>query len=261
MLHPPRRPDQRHQMRYRRHQRGQPLAIFRFLISIFLAAIVIAHASDAAPDSAAIFDTATPVPVSISDSPAFDPAWKAILAASGIDYKMITVPHGRKRRSFIEGIILLDCCAAPEWRQLPDEQAIQLFSDSFHETEERYIFRTGDEMPIERPGQLRHLRVAVVRGFNYTLEDYFGVRVTGRDIDDVLNLIEMGRAHVGIISTTDFKLRMKKKPRNLTLGGINFRAALRIRVHNSHPELLPKINHAIATLKNNGRMQALVGNP
>jgi len=68
----------------------------------------------------------------------------------------------------------------------------------------------------------------------------------------VFSLLEAGRAQVAIIGKVDFQVRMKAQPRALEIGGIESRNGLRIRVHKTRADLLPRINAAIARLKAQG---------
>ena len=51
---------------------------------------------------------------------------------------------------------------------------------------------------------------------------------------------------------------MKRVPRRLELGGVNWRAKLRARVHMSRSDLLPVLNAAIERLHVEGRIEELV---
>ncbi|WP_417465751.1 substrate-binding periplasmic protein [Kordiimonas sp.] len=153
---------------------------------------------------------------------------------------------------FLDGVIAIDCCASPIWRQAPGEEAVQLFSDAFHNSAEHYVFKKGHVLSIPTPEALRKLRVAKVRGFNYQYEDYFGSTVEVRDMEDVLDMLVAGRAQVGMINQQDFYRRMRLRPRPLELGEAHFVADLRVRVHKDYAALVPRINAAIARLQDSG---------
>ncbi len=194
-------------------------------------------------------DYEPPIPVAIADSPALTQAWHSILNEAGLDTMVVAVPQGRRRRLFIDGFIVLDCCAIPAFRNRPEEQAVQLFSDSFAEVNEHYVFPRGKTVDITEPEQLRAYRFAGVRGFQYQSSEYFGSRIDGRSVDDVLTLIHMGRANLGTINARDFHKLMAENPRDVELGGIIFTSGLRVRLHKKRADLLPRINEAIARLK------------
>ncbi|WP_262690794.1 type 2 periplasmic-binding domain-containing protein [Kordiimonas aestuarii] len=193
-----------------------------------------------------------------SDSIAYSRVFAAILTEAGISAEFVAAPHGRKRRMFLDGVIAIDCCASPIWRQAPGEAEVQLFSDAFHHSPEHYVFRKGQVVDIAKPEVLRTLRVAKVRGFNYQDERFFGETIAVRDMEDVLDMLVAGRADVGMINRQDFYRRMRLKPRPLELGKAHFIADLRLRVHKDHAALLPKINAAITHLRQAGRIAEIL---
>lgn len=209
-------------------------------------------------DNLRALDYEEPLPVAMADSPALARLWHGILNEAGLNTMVVAVPQGRRRRLFVDGIIILDCCAIPAFRDRPEEQAIQLFSDSFYEVKEHYVFRRGEVVPITDLEQIRAYRFAGVRGFQYSFSDYLGARIDGRSVDDVLTLIHKGRANLGTINDKDFMKLMTENPRDVELGGVIFTSALRVRLHKSRADLMPQINAAIARLKAEGRMQVMV---
>ncbi|MCJ9428039.1 substrate-binding periplasmic protein [Kordiimonas marina] len=201
------------------------------------------------------------VRVGQSDSSGFHAVWSAILHAADIEPEFIDAPQERKRRLFTEGVILLDCCAAPLWRTRPDEVATQLWSDTFYVTREQFVFVRGKEPDVSTPAALRKLRVAVVRGFDYKDQAFFGLKVPGRDVEDVLTLLAAGRADVGIISNVDFHALMRRHPGPFVLGPVRVEAEQKIRVNKAAASLLPRINAAIRRMKAEGRIKALLEGP
>lgn len=198
-----------------------------------------------------------PIRAGQSDSVEFDRVWTAILDEAGLQVDIIGMPHQRKRSSFVAGEIVLDCCSSPVWRRRPDEQAVQLFSDVFYESPEHYVFARGRATDLDR--EAGALRFAKVKGFTYQLNHSFKSMVEVADIEAVLDMVAKGEADVGIVNRQDFERRMRLKPRPLELGPVHFVADLRVRVHNSRPELLEPINRAIATLKESGLIAAILG--
>ena len=195
-----------------------------------------------------------------SDSVGFHAAWRAILEEAGIDATFISVPPERKRRLFVEGAILLDCCAAPIWRVRPQEVAVQRWSETFYLTREQYVFLKGQVVDIADQEMLATMRVATVAGFEYQDRAYFGVEVPGRNLGDVLKLLFAGRADVGIISNVDFIALTKATPDRFELGGVRVRAQQKVRVHRMVDYLLPRINDAITRLNSDGRLIELLEN-
>ncbi|MFC4349365.1 substrate-binding periplasmic protein [Kordiimonas lipolytica] len=191
-----------------------------------------------------------------SDSIEFDRVWSAILDEAGLDAEIVSAPHERKRGMFVRGDIVLDCCSIPAWRQRPEEKASQLFSDAFFRSTEHYVFRRGHAVaPVENALKLRFVRV---KGFVYDLEAPFGTAIEVHDIEEVLDHVASGEADVAIVNRQDFERRMRLKPRPLVLGPVHTVADLRVRVHRSRADLLPRINRAIAALKDAGRIEDIL---
>lgn len=196
------------------------------------------------------------IPVGQSDSIGFDRVWWAILEQAGISASLSGEQFAKKRDLFVRGEILLDCCATPEWRERPEEKAVQIFSDPFFSSSEHLV--TREDTSIDVLADADKLRFVMVRGFTYPLEFRFGSTIEASDIEEALDLIASGSADVGIASERDFIRHTRLKPRPLQLGPVLWNVDLRVRVHKSRQELLPRINEAIATLKQANRIQALL---
>ena len=199
-----------------------------------------------------------PIKISDSTSIAFNKVWDEILLRSGIPVLKVDVPHGRRRRSFTDGIIMMDCCTAMEWRNAEAEKKVQLFSNVFHTTSENFIFRKGVALDVRSPLALKQLRFALVRDFTYVDAHLFGPTMLVGNINDVLTMIDLGRAQTGIISSHDFSLHQLSNPRNLVLGPRYSSAELRVRVHERGKNLLPYINRSIAELKAENAIDRLI---
>ncbi len=215
-----------------------------------------------APDltkNGSAIDYDAPLPVALADSPALSRVWHGILNEAGLNTIVVAAQQGRRRRLFVDGFILLDCCAVPAFRDRAEEQAIQLFSDSFYEAREHYVFRRGETVPITDPEQLRNYSFAGVRGFEYSFSNYLSTRIDGRSVDDVLILIHKGRANLGTINDRDFAKLMAENPHDVELGEIIFTSDLRIRLHKSRSDLLPRINAEIERLNADNRLKKMVG--
>lgn len=194
-----------------------------------------------------------------TDSIEFDKLYEAILTEAGINFEMVVVPTARKRRMFADGKILIDCCTAIEWRKRPKEIAVQLHSKPFFHSAEHYFFKTGSNVEIASHQDLKQYRLAIVRGFTYRNEESFGAVLKTTNIDEMMILVALGRAHVGLINPYDFNRRLASNPRPLRLGGQHEASPLRIRVHNSRADLLPRINAVIETFLSDGTIEKLQG--
>ena len=196
--------------------------------------------------------------VSANYSTPLQQVWQAIIAEADIPFVEIEVLQGRRRRMFSDGFLTLDCCVNPAWRNRPEEQTSQLFTDSFYTTEIRYIFKKGAVVPVPSPEHLRSLRFAKVRGFTYSLEDYFGETIAAKSIDDAFRLVEFGRAQLTEASRIQFEHEIARHPRDLEMGDVSNYTNLHIRVHISRAHLLPRLNAAIARMKASGRINQIV---
>ncbi len=199
-----------------------------------------------------------PVRAGRTNTSGLAPVWEAIVAEAGIDVVYVNLPPKRKRRSFVEGYLTLDCCHPKIYRDTPEEQMTHLFSDPIYYARAHYVFRKGEVVPIEKGEDLRPFRVAGIRGFDYRWQDYFGVRLDGRDHTDVLNLVVKNRADIGIITGLQFRIEQATNPQPLELGGVSAEGALLASVHVSRPDLLPRLNAAIAAMKADGRLNMLL---
>ena len=238
----------------------KPSKLFSLAITIMLATSWLPGAPAAAQDSAQT-DTTVPGKLAIIGSvhtTPIDAVWQAILKEANIPFEVTEVMQGRRRRMFIDGLITLDCCFSPTWRNRPEEQVVQLFTDSFYTAEIRFVFKKGNVIPISSPEQIKYLRFAAVRGFAYTLEDFFGETIIGKSPSDTLRLVELGRAQVTEAAKVLFDSEMAHTPRALELGDLANYTNLHARVHISRADLLPRLNAAIARMKASGRIKQIL---
>jgi len=192
-----------------------------------------------------------------TDSIEFDKLYEAILAEAGIDYEVLLVPTARKRRMFVEGKIVIDCCAAVAWRKRPEEIAVQLHSKVFLHSAEHYFFHRDSDADIKTIQDLKRHRLAIVRGFTYKHEQTFGETLKTTSIDEMMTVVALGRAQVGIINPYDFQRRLAKTPRPLRLGIQHEASPLTIRVHKKKANLLPRINAAIDRFLADGTIEKM----
>ena len=202
--------------------------------------------------------SAEPVTAGDGYSPLFRQMFAAVLEETSLETDVMTAPPERRRRLFALGRIVLDCCSIEAWRQREEEIAVQLFSVPFFTNRDRFVVRENSSIVITGPEDLKNLRVAVVHGFEYDLSSHFGVTVPGRGWDAMLQLIEKGRADIGIIGEVIFKERQMNDRRALKLVGVADEQDLSIRIHNSRPDLVPIINEAILNLRERGVFKDII---
>ncbi|TNE62401.1 MAG: transporter substrate-binding domain-containing protein [Alphaproteobacteria bacterium] len=200
-----------------------------------------------------------PVPASQLGDSVFRDAWHAVLQEAKIEIAPVAAPRDVRRDMFVRGDILLDCCSVPEWRNRADEQAVQLFSDPFFLVVDHLILHEGRDYGHLDPADLSGWTVGAVQGFSFRDQQHFGGLVTAVSMGEVFDLVVAGKADLTIASNQEFYRRQRLAPRPLVLGPEYDRVVLRIRVHNSRPDLLVRINAAIAALKADGRINRLTG--
>ncbi|MCJ9428042.1 substrate-binding periplasmic protein [Kordiimonas marina] len=193
------------------------------------------------------------------DLSAYSPAWHAILKEAGIDAQFITAQQAERRRLFVAGRLVADCCTIPEWRQRPEEQATQLYTNPFFYAVDHIVFKAGDPSPPTSGPDLRTRRVATVTGFDYVGGDNFGTRVETESMNAALAAVAEGRADAVIVNVQEFMRLQRMEHRPLTLGREYHRVNLRARVHKDYPQLVPRLNAAIVRLRRAGKVEALVG--
>jgi len=190
----------------------------------------------------------------------FRDVWHAILDESGIVVELVEVPgHEDRRRLFVEGELLLDCCSIVEWRDRKEEVAVQLWSRPVFYTVDHLVLQDGRTYDLPEPTQLQAFKVAVVRGFSYQDADQFGPKVVTATIEQALDAVASGKADLTIVNSQEFRRMQKIKRRPLVLGAKHNELILRARVHKSRPDLLVQINEAIKRLQASGRIATLTG--
>jgi hypothetical protein len=193
-----------------------------------------------------------------ADSPVFADIYEIVLKDAGIDYQFVVLPTARKRRMFVDGKILIDCCAAIGWRTRPKEIATQLNSNTFIRSAEHYFYHVDKNREVSSLEDLKNFRFAKVRGYVYQFEQYFGDVIEASTVEETMKLVALKRADVSLSNVYDFKHRLAEIPMPLRLGGKYEDSLLVIRVHKKAAELLPRINAAISKLKAEGHiMRAL----
>jgi len=194
------------------------------------------------------------IPAGKSDSVVFNTLYESILKDAGVDYVMLDLPTARKRRMFVEAELLIDCCAASAWRTRPSELAVQLHSKPFVQSAEHYFYHIDNAIDVSSTDELQKYRLAVVRGFVYKDDHLFRYVVGAATTAEMMKLVAIGRAEVGIINPYDFKRRLEKSKLPLRLGGVHEASPLVIRVHKKVGHYLPKINAVIDRYREEGRL-------
>jgi hypothetical protein len=226
-------------------------AVLSFLLSVSVSLPVAAAEPTTAPQASAI-------PVGVASSDKVQRLWRTILEEADIPVAFVQAPISRKRRMFVEGRILLDCCSAKKWRDQPDEQRVQVWTRPLYANRDVYVFRAGEVQPVRTPFDLMTKKVAIVHGFSYEGLELFGQAVPGRNTADVLHLLAARRADVGIMSDGDFLALTEDRPDEFEMGNVRTVAEQRARAHTSVAHLIPQIENAVERLRQRNEMQALL---
>jgi len=189
----------------------------------------------------------------------FNKIYELILKDAGIQYEILVVPMGRKRRMFVEGKILIDCCTVPEWRSRPEEIANQTHSVPFYNSAEQYVFHKDKPIQIVSRKDLKNYRLSIVRGYFYRNERYFGEVIGAENTEQMIRLVAHKRVEIGIINPFDFKRLQMEAPLPLRLDGVHEISPLSIRVHKNRPDLLERINGVIEQYLARGYVEEILG--
>lgn len=189
----------------------------------------------------------------------FRDVWHAILEEAGIEAELVSAPRDVRRDMFVRGELVLDCCSVEAWRSREDEKQVQLWSKPFFYTVDHLILQKGRTYDIPDVMDLTGFRVAVVQGFAYREGTRFGVVVERVSLGEVFDAVATGAADITISNHQEFRRRQKLEPRPIVLGPQYHRLALKARVHNSRPDLLARLDGAIARLMADGHIAKLTG--
>ena len=214
-----------------------------------------AHAADVLSTLPKLLETS----IVFVDTPGFSKAWKTVISKAGIVVDKVYVRHTLDyRKLFREGKISMECCMAEEWRQDPLDISQQIFSDTFYVSEERFIFRKGEVVPITSTEQIHNMRFATVHGFNYTFPLDPQMTVEANSIKEVLSLLHNNQADVALTNKALFLNITREEGFNLEYGGIKSTVDIKVRVHKSRADLLPTLNASIAKLRKDDYLKNII---
>lgn len=184
--------------------------------------------------------------------------YREILTRAGLKFEFFSVPKKRLRIMFEKGETFLTCCDNPAWRTRPLEQQVQLFSDPFYRTRDVFIFPPKQKFEVKNLSVLASKKVAVIRGYGYRGEEWFGERLDlGRE-SELLAFVALGRADLGIINEDLAKAWLLENTGKLSLGDYHDIATLHVRVHRERQDLLPRINSAIDSMVQDGTRKRIL---
>ena len=183
---------------------------------------------------------------------------RAVAAKVGapLSFKTLDVTEGRQ--GFLTGDVSVDCCLAKIWFPGPENDAAQVFSDPLYRLMEIWFFPPKKSFPIETTKDLKGKRVATIRGFTYPGQDDFGTRVDGADVEGVIKLLLNGKADVAVLERHAAKHVIDREHLKVEFGPPYYDVMVRLRLHRSLAAWLPKVNQAIAELKAEGGVEAII---
>ncbi len=184
-------------------------------------------------------------------------AFELVLARANVKAVPVHMPLMRERRMFVEGDITAECCLIPAWRTRPDEMAVQVFSDPIYmEKGVTVALKTRADEIRSMPRSA--LRTAVIRGYVYTDLDDYGTRLDADDFDALFTLLKRRRADVAFIGYPEYLRLQRTFSNQLAVIHVVHEYDLSIRVHRDRPEVLAAINKAIAELRAEGAITAIL---
>lgn len=183
---------------------------------------------------------------------------RAIAAKVGAPLSFKTLDVAEGRRSFLTGNVTVDCCLAKIWFPGPENDAVQVFSAPIYRLMEIWFFPPKKSFPIQSTKDLKDKRVAAIRGFTYPGQDDFGTRIDGGDVESVLKLILDGKADVAVLERHAAKYVIDRKNLKVEFGPPYYDVQAGLRLHRSLAAWLPKVNKAIAEMKDEGIVEAII---
>jgi len=173
-----------------------------------------------------------------------------------LSFKTLGVSEGR--RDFLTGDVTVDCCLAKIWFPGPENDAAQVFSDPLYRMMEIWFFPPNMSFPIKTTKDLKDKRVAAIRGFTYPGQDDFGARIDGGDVESVFKLLLDGKADVAVLERHAAKYVIDRGNLKVEFGPPYYDVQVGLRLHRSLAAWLPKVNKAIAELKAEGGIEAII---
>lgn len=191
-------------------------------------------------------------------SPAFQRVFNLILLEANVGIEFLPVPLGRERLMFERGAIQMECCVVPEWRDRESEKSIQHFTIPVYVEQQLLVASRHWPHKIENQKQLSQYTIGVIRGFNEDLYLEFAERQEVNDYDAMFNLVLLGRVDLVIAGRPEF-LRQQYLLNNAFKEVYVYQEnPLRIRVHESRRNLIPKLNKAILNLQESKVIKAIL---
>lgn len=174
--------------------------------------------------------------------------FKRILEEADIPVTYIHQNYGNLRERFITGAFDMSCCASPQWRTRPQEEAVQLFSRPFFYVIDSYaVSRTVADKGFNPTNP--DLVFARVKGWDYARDIHASKDVVADNSSEALALVHQGKADYTIINRQDFFNKTLKMKYNVVLTGVYSRMPIHIRFHKRNSHLVAPVDEAIKRLR------------
>ncbi len=174
------------------------------------------------------------------------------------------LPVKRNQVFFDKGELVLECCVNEAWRDKNDENGVSLWSDAVLSTHELVVVHPAEtDFVIEQASDLKGKAVATILGYGYKWDAIFQRFDVTTNLAQ-LNLVALRRVDVAIIDEYEFRYLLgHNEPiagmrHDLKSGARIGSSELKIRIHSSRPDLLLPVNKALARLKEEGAIDALI---
>lgn len=198
------------------------------------------------------------IPAYHMEDSVFAPAWQLVLQEAGIDARHKDVGLSEARKLFRKGKIVLSCCASLAWRQHPEELQVQVFSEPFFYIINHLILRKGRRYIIPDPSDVRDFKVVIVEGYSFEDNIQFGEVLRAPTLTQALQMVASGKADMTIANNQEFFGHQRIQALPIIMGPEQNRHVLHARVHKSRPDILARINSALARLHKSGQLDMVV---
>ena len=175
----------------------------------------------------------------------------------GVDITTEVVGATERRKGFVQGKYVIECCIIEVWRTRPEEIAVQLFSDPVLRIQDIFIFPPQKAFPIPNMNALKDKEVGTIHGYSYQGEENFGSRIDHESALPLLDSISQGRVDVGIFQRRAAAFHSRQRNLNLTFGPLHHEVQASIRLHKSKAQFLRAINEAIKAMEKDGTFKSL----
>lgn len=198
------------------------------------------------------------IPAYHMEDSVFSSAWQLVLQEADINVRHKDIGLSEARKLFREGKIVLSCCASLAWRQHPEELQVQVFSEPFFYITNHLILRKGRRYIIPDPLDVRDFKVVIVEGYSFEENIQFGEVLRAPNLTQALQMVANGKADMTIANSQEYFGHQRTRALPIIMGPELNRHVLHARVHKSRPDILARVNSALARLHKSGQLDMVV---